>query len=229
LGSNLRDLSSSDRPLLRVDAEDRVAHDPGHLADLLRLEVALDQGRRPARVDREVALLVVLPVLQEPRVVPADVRLGHAVVERAGKPSQDGRCVVVQHRHAAYRVGRLAELALKQHRKTGRVLHHLQAELDDLHQLFLPRRDLEERHGLAHVVHVAIGPEIPALARRERPLPVHGYDRALLDDDLAPAERPPLSIMFRTPAFTMRCGVLPCLATPLPHGMPDLRCHGITS
>ena len=104
-------------PLLRVNAKGRVHHQLAHLHDLLLLLVTLHQGRAATRINGEVPLdRVVLAKQHQPLVVPANVRLGHPVIEQAGNAAQHRSRVVLQHHHTAHGIRGIRALTLHQRR-----------------------------------------------------------------------------------------------------------------
>ena len=106
--------------------------------------VTFNQGRRCAHVDLKVSLnAFVVAVAHHPVEVPLDVRACQVVVEALGQAAQNAGRVVVLHLHTAQRVRGVAPDALQHGGHPRGVLGHLQAEVDDVHQLGLHAWDHE--------------------------------------------------------------------------------------
>ena len=159
-------LDGKSRHLLRVQAECGVFGQRHQRRQRLGRDVALNQRCACAGLALEVALRIgrYVGVLHAPGVVPLDLRLKQRVVGHLGNGLQRTCGVGLKHRHPAHCVWRAAHRALQQQRQAGKLVGHLQRELDDGLQLLLGAVDHHAGERLTNIVNLLVRREVPPLA-----------------------------------------------------------------
>ena len=184
LGVEALALAQFGKELGRVDLVHRVFGKAHHLQQELLLRIALHQGRRCANLNLEVALdALVVAVAHHPVEIPLDMGAGHVVIEALGKAAQNTGGVVVLHLHPAQRVRRVTPDTLQHGRHPRGVLGHLEAEVDDVHQLGLHAGHHKCGECRPHIRRIGVGIGPPHLAWAQAPLAIFWRD-AVADDDL---------------------------------------------
>ena len=145
-------LAQLGKELGRVDLISGVARQAHHLQQELLLCVPLHKCRRCPHLDVEISLdALVVAVGHHPVEVTLDVRARHIVIKPLCQAAQNAGGIVVLHLHAAQRVRGIATDSLQHGGHAGGVLGHLQAEVDDVHQLGLHTRHHKSGKSGAHV------------------------------------------------------------------------------